>query len=288
MFVIIGLVIVIGSILAGYVMHGGNIMVLVQVTEFIIIGGSGIGSVLIANPPSAVAATVKSLIGLLKGNPYKKETYMELLQMLYDMFIMARREGLVSLDQHVENPHDSKFFSSYGFFFAHHHALSFLADTMKVVITGSVANHDLSELMDIDLETTHEEILKPSGIIQNLGDSMPGFGIVAAVLGVVITMGKIGGPPEEVGHSVAAALVGTFLGILLAYGMLNPMAAALTGQAKCEEQYMNCIKCALLSFARGDAPLTAVEFARRNIDPGCRPSFSEMESTVKGAAAKAA
>ena len=291
MFVIIGLVVVIGSILAGYVMHGGQIGVLIQVTEFIIIGGSGLGSVLIANPPSAVAATLKGVIGLLKGNPYTKDKYMELLRMMYDLFMMARREGLVSLDQHVERPEDSSFFKNYAFFSNNHHAVSFLADTMKVVITGSVANHDLAEMMDIDMETSHEEIMKPSGIMQKLGDSMPGFGIVAAVLGVVITMGKISGPPEEVGHSVAAALVGTFLGILLAYGMFNPIAQALETQAHCEGQYMACIKCAVLSFARGDAPMTAVEFARRNIEPGARPSFADMETALKnggGAQAKAA
>jgi chemotaxis protein MotA len=282
MFLIIGLVVVMGSILLGYTMHGGKVGVLIQITEFIIIGGAGLGSVLIANPLPVVMATFKSALGLLKGNPYTKDKYMELLRMLYDLFMMARREGLVSLDQHVEHPHESKFFSEYPFFYSNHHAVSFLADTMKVVITGSVANHDLAEMMDIDLEVAHEEILKPSQVISNVGDAMPGFGIVAAVLGVVITMGAIGGPPEEVGHKVAAALVGTFIGILLAYGVFGPMAKSLEGMSHSEAQYMNCIKYAILSFARGDAPLTAVEFARRNIEPSVRPSFSEMESTVKG------
>ncbi len=281
MFLIIGLGIVFGSILLGFTMEGGKVGALMQFTEFIIIGGCGIGSVLAANPLPVVMNTVKSCIGLLKGNPYTKASYMELMQMLYDLFMLARREGLVSLDQHVERPHDSKFFSSYAFFYHHHHGLDFLADTMKVVITGSVANQDLADMMDIDMEASHEECLKPSQIISSLGDSMPGFGIVAAVLGVVITMGAIGGPPEEIGHKVGAALVGTFIGILVAYGVFAPMSAALTIQAHAESQYMACIKCALLSFARGDAPLTAVEFARRNIEPSARPSFAEMESTVK-------
>jgi chemotaxis protein MotA len=290
MFVIIGLVIVFASILVGYTMHGGQVGVLIQITEFIIIGGAGIGSVLAANPISSVMATVKSTIGLLKGNPYNKARYMELLQMLYDMFQMARREGMVSLDQHVERPHDSKFFAQYPFFYAHHHGLYFMADTMKVIVTGSVAAHDLADMMETDLETMHEEALKPSHIIQTVGDAMPGFGIVAAVLGVVITMGAIGGPPEEVGHKVAAALVGTFIGILLAYGVFGPIAKAMELQVKAEEQYMNCIRYALLSFSRGDAPLTAVEFARRNIEPSLRPSFSDMEQTLKsgGTTAQAA
>lgn len=284
MFVIIGLVVVIASILIGYTMHGGQVGVLMQVTEFIIIGGAGLGSVLIANPPAVVAKTLKGMLDMIKPNPYTADRYMELLRMLYDMFMMARRDGLVTLDQHVEKPHDSKFFSQYEFFFSHHHAMAFLADTMKVIITGSVANYDLADMMDIDLETSHEESLKPSQIIAGLGDAMPGFGIVAAVLGVVITMGAIGGPPEQVGHKVAAALVGTFLGILLAYGVFNPLSAAMATRAKSEEQYMACIKCALLSFARGDAPLTAVEFARRNIETTVRPSFTDMEQTVKNIA----
>ena len=281
MFVIIGLVVVFGSILAGFMMEGGKIGALIQITEFIIIGGAGLGSVLIANPLPAVIHTLKSVIGLLKGNPFTKARYMELLQMLYDLFMLARREGLVSLDQHVENPHDSTFFKNYPGFFGHHHALYFLADTMKVVVTGSVQIYDLSDMMDIDMETTHEEVMHPAHIISSLGDSMPGFGIVAAVLGVVITMGAIGGPPEKIGEKVGAALVGTFIGILVAYGVFAPIATALGMQAKAEGQYMACIKCALLSFARGDAPLTAVEFARRNIDPSVRPSFAEMEQGCK-------
>ena len=281
MFILIGIVVVIGSILAGFIMEGGKIGALIQITEFIIIGGAGLGSVLIANPISDVMATVKSVLGLLKGNPYTKDNHMELLRMLYDMFMMARREGLVALDQHVEHPHASTFFKNYPFFFANHHAIGFLTDTMKVIITGSIANHDLSEMLEIDLEVTHEEAHKPAHIFSTVGDSMPGFGIVAAVLGVVITMGAIGGPPEEIGRKVGAALVGTFIGILVAYGFFAPISAALGAQAKAEGQYMNCIKCALLSFARGDAPLTAVEFARRNIEPAARPSFSDMESTVK-------
>ena len=283
MFVLIGLAIVIGSILLGFIMEGGKVGALMQFTEFIIIGGAGLGSVLIANPLKEVLRTFKCILSLLKGNPFTRDRYMELLRMLYDLFMMARREGLVSLDQHVEKPHESKFFSNYPGFFGNEHALAFLADTMKVVVTGSVSNYDLAEMMDIDLEATHDEIQHPAHIISTLGDSMPGFGIVAAVLGVVITMSAIGGPPEQIGHKVGAALVGTFIGILLAYGVFNPISAQLKALASSEEKYLACIKCAVLSFARGDAPLTAVEFARRNIDPEARPSFAEMESSVKNA-----
>ena len=174
MFVIIGLVVVFGSILAGFMMEGGKIGALIQITEFIIIGGAGLGSVLIANPLPTVIGTLKAVIGLLKGNPFTKARYMELLKMLYDLFMLARREGLVTLDQHVENPHDSTFFQNYPGFYGHHHALYFLADTMKVVITGSVQTFDLSDMMDIDMEVTHEEVMHPAHIIQNLGDSDAG------------------------------------------------------------------------------------------------------------------
>ncbi len=282
MFVLIGLGVVLGSIFVGYTMAGGSIGVLIQVSEFITIGGSALGSVLVANGLPPLIATIKALIGLLKGNPYTKPKYMELLKMLYDMFMLARREGLVALDQHVENPHSSSFFSQYPFFHNHHHACAFLADTMKVVVSGSVSNYDLSDMMDLDLEVSHHSALKPAQIVQKVGDAMPGFGIVAAVLGVVITMGAIGGDPAEIGHHVAAALVGTFVGILLAYGIFNPMSTALEEQVTSEAQYMLAIKHAVLSFARGDAPLTAVEFARRNIEPEIRPSFAEMESSLKG------
>jgi len=281
MFVLIGLAIIACSILGGFMMEGGKPAALIQITEFIIIGGSGIGSMLIANPLPAVIGTLKSVIGLLKGNPFNKERNMELLKMLYDIFMMARREGLVALDQHVENPEQSSFFQNYPGFTANHHAMAFLSDTMKIIISGAVTNYDLAEMMEIDLEASHDELNHSSHICASLGDSMPAFGIVAAVLGVVITMGAIGGEASEIGHKVGAALVGTFLGILLAYGVFAPLAKALETQAKAEEQYLGSIKNALLSFSRGDAPLTAVEFARRNIDPGVRPSFMEMESTCK-------
>jgi chemotaxis protein MotA len=283
MFLIIGVVVVMGSIIAGFTMAGGQISVLIQISEFIVIGGAGLGSIIIGNPPQILGQIIKGILGLLKGNPYNQKAYNELLKMLYDLFMLARREGLVALEHHAEKPMESDFFKRYPTFQGNHHALEFLADTLKVIITGTVQPHDLSEMMEVDLDTHHEAAGKVPGVLANTGDAMPGFGIVAAVLGVVITMGAIGGKPEEIGHHVAAALVGTFLGILLSYGFFNPMAAAMKAQLEAEAQYMGCIKSALLSFARGDAPLTAVEFARRNIEPGVRCSFSDLEKAVKGA-----
>ena len=285
MFVVIGLGVVIGSIVVGFTMAGGKIAVLIQISEFIVIGGAALGSILISNPPSIIGQMVKTILGLLKGSKYNKAAYNELLKMLYDLFLLARREGLVALEQHAEKPESSDFFKRYPLFSGNHHALEFMSDTLKVIITGTVAPMDLAEMMDVDLETHHKSAEKIPIVLQTTGDAMPGFGIVAAVLGVVITMGSIGGKPEEIGHHVAAALVGTFLGVLLAYGVFAPMAKAAELQLEAEAQYMGCIRSALLAFARGDAPLTAVEFARRNIEPMQRCSFAEMEKALKNSPA---
>jgi chemotaxis protein MotA len=281
MFIIIGLAIVFGSILLGYTMHHGHIQVLMQVSEFIIIGGAGVGSMLVANPPSVVTAVFKQCISLLKGNPYKKTIFSELLLMLYELFQTARKDGMLALEPHVERPHESAIFNKYPFFIHHHHATALLTDTLKVLLTGSVDRNDLAEILELDLERHHEESMTVSTVLATIGDAMPGFGIVAAVLGVVITMGSIGGAAAAIGEKVAGALVGTFIGILLAYGVFQPLAQAAKCIAMGESAYMGCIKTAILSFARGDQPITSAEFARRNIEPGCRPSFSEMEELIR-------
>jgi chemotaxis protein MotA len=281
MFFIIGLVVLFGSIIVGFTMAGGQIVVLIQIAEFVVIGGAALGSMIIGNPPSTIIKIIKSVIGLLKPSPFEKKSYNELLKMLYDLFMLARREGMVALEHHAEKPYESDFFKKYPGFISHHHAVDFLADTLKVVITGTVQAYDLAEMMDADLEAHHKEAELIPNIISKTGDAMPGYGIVAAVLGVVVTMGSIGGKPEEIGHHVAAALVGTFLGILFAYGIFQPVAHALEGRLNAEAQYLSCIRAALLSFARGDAPLTAVEFARRNVEPAVRCTFAELESSLR-------
>lgn len=282
MFVLVGIGFLFVCVMVGYTMHGGKVAALMQINEFIIIGGAGLASVIIGYSPKAAIACLKSFLGLLKGNPYKKDTFLELLQAMYDVFSVGRKEGLIALEKHVENPHESEVIKKYPKFTANHHAVDLFADTLKLVVMGGINIYDLSDMMDIDLETHHEEQMKVPGIINMVADSMPGFGIVAAVLGVVITMQAIGGPPEEIGEKVAAALVGTFLGVLLAYGLFAPIAKATEGVVQNEAQYMACIKHAVIAFARGDAPLICVEFARRNIAPELRPTFSEMEDTCKG------
>lgn len=285
MFVIIGIVVVLGAVVGGYIMDHGNLAVLIQIPEIIILGGAGFGSFLAANGMNNVKGALKSVTGLLKPDPYTKPAYNDLLKMMYQLFNVARKEGLLGLEKHIEEPANSEIIKKYPTFLSNHHASSFLCDTMKVILTGAVGPHDLSEMMELDLEIAHQEAKMPAEAIQAVGDAMPGFGIVAAVLGVIITMGEIGGEAAAIGKSVAAALVGTFMGILLAYGVFNPLSRAIELRLNSEAQYLNCIRYALFSFARGESPITCVEFARRNIEPAVRPGFAEMEKNVKEKAA---
>jgi chemotaxis protein MotA len=282
---IIGLVVVFGSVILGYTAHHGRMGVLWQPTEFVIIGGAGLGSFIIANPPAVLKGTMKALIALMKPNPFNKGAYGELLQVLYEVFQTARKDGLIALESHIEEPEKSTIFSKYPGFMHHHHAVTFLCDTLKVLLTGAVEDHHLSEILDLDLERMHEEEHQVPNALSTVGDAMPGFGIVAAVLGVVITMGAIGGAASEIGEKVGAALIGTFLGILLSYGFLGPLAKAVEVRGRNEGAYMSVIRTALLAFARGDAPMTCVEFARRSIEPNDRPSFAELEGLTRRKAA---
>ena len=285
MFVIIGLFVVIASVLGGFLLEHGQFAVLIQPTEFLILGGAGIGSMVMANPPAVLKGAITQMLGLLKPNPFGAKAYAELLQVLYEIFQKARKDGLVGLEAHIEDPHKSDIFNKYPSFASNHHAVSLLCDTLKVLLTGTVEDHNLAEILDIDLEKHHHAMMHVPHAVTAVSDAMPGFGIVAAVLGVIITMGHIGGEASEIGKSVAAALVGTFLGILLAYGVLGPIAKAMENRIVAENDYMLCVRTALLAFARGDAPMTAVEFARRNVDPHERPSFSDLEGLTRNKAA---
>jgi chemotaxis protein MotA len=265
-------------------MHHGQVGVLLQWAEFLIIGGAAGGAFLVSNPMSVVKGSVTAVLGLLKPNPYAEKAYSELLKVLYDVFQKARKDGLVGLEAHIEDPHNSDIFKKYPIFMHNHHALPFLCDTLKVLLTGAVEEHHLAEILDLDLDRMSEESHAIPSALAKVGDALPGFGIVAAVLGVVITMGSIGGSATEIGEKVAAALVGTFLGILLSYGMVGPIATAIEVRLKSEHDYMSCIRTALLAFARGDSPMTCVEFARRNIEPVERPTFAELEALTRKAA----
>ncbi len=284
MLAIAGLVVVAISIIGGYLMEDGHILVLYQPAEFLIIGGAALGSLLAGTPPKVMKDIISQLLGLLGSGPTRK-IYTELLVMMYELFNVARKDGLVGLESHVEHPEESSVLSKYPFFMKNAHALHFLSDTMRLIIMGGVPEHDLEAMMDADLETHHEENLQPSSQLARIGDALPGLGIVAAVLGVVITMGAIGGPAEEIGHKVGAALIGTFLGILLSYGFVQPLSTNLATTAETSGKYYVCLKQGLLAFHKGFAASIAIEFARRVIPSDVRPTFEEAEEACRNAKA---
>jgi chemotaxis protein MotA len=286
MFLIIGAVIVFGSVAAGYTMHGGHLEVLWQPTELIIIGGAAVGSLLIGTPVKIITRLLSQMKGFFKKRTSQTD-YLELLGMQYQLYKLVQQSGVMSLESHFEDPSKSSVLSKYPGFLGRHEALDFLSDSIKVIIIGGISPHDLEALMDQDIEVHHEEALKPSATLTKTGDAMPGMGIVAAVLGVVITMGKIDGPPAEIGHSVAAALVGTFLGILLCYGLLGPMGTFLEHAVADESHYVKCLKTGLLAVYKGFPPAIAVEFARRVLPHEVRPTFEATEQYCKGQKANA-
>jgi chemotaxis protein MotA len=289
MFAIIGIVVVFGAIAGGYLMEHGNVKVLMQPAELIIIGGASIGTVLIANPLHILMDILRGVIGVFTGSKFSKKTYLDLLKMMFNVFNKARKEGLMSLEGDVEDPAKSQLFSKHPAFLKNHHAKSFLCDTMRMAITGTEA-FDLDQLLELDMEVHHHDVGQSVAALSSMADALPGLGIVAAVLGVVITMGSLGGPPEEIGHKVAAALVGTFLGILLCYGLVGPLAANMAKGAEEERCYLHVLRVLIISFLKGSAPIMAVEFGRRAIPGHLRPSFQEVEKTCRGGgdAAKAA
>jgi len=281
--VIIGFVVVFGSVLGGFIVAKGKIPTLIQPAEFMIILGAAIGSMLIGNPPSVLKDIMRTVLSLVKRNPYDKPAFQELLQMLYELMSRARREGLLSMEAHAEDPEQSDIFKRFPRFHSNHHARDFLADSLRVILFA-VEPFTLDEIMQADLDGRHAETNRVVVSLTKVGDAMPGFGIVAAVLGVVITMAEAGGDTAMVGKHVAAALVGTFLGVLMAYGLFAPLAQASDARFKGEAQYMGCIRAAMFAMARGDDPMSATDFARRTLEPAVRVTFSEMETVVKGGA----
>jgi chemotaxis protein MotA len=270
-------------------MEHGNVKVLMQPAELIIIAGAAIGTVLVANPIHILKQIFAGVLGVFKGSKITKPFYLETLKMMYDLLGKARKEGLMSLESDVEDPGKSPIFSKYPKFLKDHHIRDFLCDTLRMAVTGSDP-FDLDQLMELDMEVHHHESSQPITALSSMADSLPGLGIVAAVLGVVITMGALGGPPEEIGRKVAAALVGTFLGILLCYGLVGPLAANMSKTADEERAYLGVLRVLVISFLKGTAPIMAVEVGRRAIPGHLRPSFQEVEKTCRagGSAAPAA
>src|SRR6185437_10605461 len=279
---IVGIVIVLGAIAGGYLMEHGKLLVLLQPAELVIIFGAAIGTVVIANPLPILIAIGKGIAGVFTGGPFTRERYTQELKMIYEFLTQGRKLGTAKIEEDVDNPAKSQIFSKYQAFLKNHHALSFFCDTLRMAVSGGVDPLNIDQMMDVDLEVHHRESAEPVAALTTMADSLPGLGIVAAVLGVVITMGALGGPKEEIGHRVAAALVGTFLGILLCYGIFGPLAAAMGKQNEAEHHYFGFLRMAVLAFVKGLSPMMAVELARRAIPTGVRPSFQEMEAACRG------
>lgn len=281
MFIIIGIVIVLVSVIGGFMMVNGPLGTLVQPSEMVVIGGACIGSTVAANPLKFLMQIMGALPKGLKGTPYNKATYSEVLRMMYDIFVNSKKGGLLSIEDDVNNPHSSSILTKYPSFVGNHHAVDFFCDAMKMLVNGACSPEELEITLEAELETHHAEAAIVPGLLTRASESLPGLGIVAAVLGIVVTMQHLDGPPEELGHHVGAALVGTFLGLLLSYGMLSPIAANIENLGHDEAKYYGCLKAGLVAFANGAAPSTAVEFARKTIFSFDRPSSSEIEPLLK-------
>jgi chemotaxis protein MotA len=280
MMFLVGIAAVILSVIGGYLAQGGHMIVLFQPFEFLIIFGASCGAFVISNPMPVVKRTIGSLGLLLKGSPYSKEAYLELLSLLYTVFKLAKTKGMLALEQHVEKPDESTLWEKFPIFSADHHAMTFLCDYLRLLTLGTDNAHELEALIDEEIETHHAEQGQISSALQTMADGMPALGIVAAVLGVIHTMGSITEPPEVLGHLIGGALVGTFLGVLLSYGFIAPMAGGLKARYDAEVKYFLCIKAGLLAYLQGYAPAVAVEFARKALLSNVRPTFYEVEEAV--------
>src|ERR1700761_6451652 len=281
MFAIVGVLLVFACVIIGFLMEKGKLLVLFQPAELVTIGGAAIGTVLAANPMHILKKMIAGLLGILKGSPFSKQRYVETLKMMFDLFAKSRKEGAIAIESDVEDPEKSPIFSRYPAFLGDHHARDFVCDTMRMAITGGVNPFDVDQMMDLDMDSHHHSESQPNQALTSVADALPGLGIVAAVLGVVVTMGSLGGPPEEIGHKVAAALVGTFLGILLCYGMVGPLAANLTKLNDDEHAYYHVLRVVMLSFIKGMSPILAIERPRRAIPEHVRPGFQEVEKACR-------
>ncbi|MDP4027606.1 MAG: flagellar motor stator protein MotA [Gallionella sp.] len=281
MLVIIGYVVVCFSVFGGFAMAGGHLGALLQPIELLMIGGAAVGAFVVGNTSKVTRATLKSLPKILKGQKYNKADYMELMALLYELLNKVRKEGLMSIEGDVEVPAESALFAKYPKVANDHHVVEFMTDYLRIMVSGNLNAMEIENLMDIEIDTHHHEEMVPSHVIAKLADAMPAFGIVAAVMGVVHTMESVGIPPAELGILIAHALVGTFLGILLGYGFIGPLATLLEQKSMEGTKIFNVIKVTLLANLNGYAPAMAVEFGRKVLDSTERPGFAELEEHVK-------
>jgi chemotaxis protein MotA len=266
MFSIIGILIVFGAVVGGYLMEKGKLLVLLQPAELVIIGGAALGTVLIANPPEVLKKIGQGMLGAFRGSPFTHQRYLDSLKMLYDLFNRARREGLTALESDIDEPEKSKIFCTYPAILQDRHVRNFICDTLRTATTGGVEPFDMDQMMELDTEVHHHEAAQPVSALSTVADSLPGLGL---------------GPPEEIGHKVAAALVGTFLGILLCYGLLGPIASNMSRAADDETAYYHVLRVSMTSFIKGLAPMLAVEMGRRATPLHVRPAFQELEALCR-------
>ena len=281
MLILVGFAIVLLSVVGGFLGSHGKLAALWQPFEFVIIGGAALGAFLVGTPIKTVKETVAAIAGVFKGPRYKNSDYLNALSLLYELLNRARKEGFMALESHVENPAESSLFSAYPDIQKDHHLMDFITDCLRLMIGSNIEPHELEPLLELELEKHHHEALAPAHALTRVADSLPGFGIVAAVLGIVITMGSIGGDIAEVGAHVAGALVGTFLGILLAYGFVGPLASAIEARAEQDSRIYESVKTALIASLRGYPPKIALEFARKTVPTDMRPGFLEFEQHLK-------
>ena len=284
MLVIIGYIVCLGCIFGVYVAHGGNITVILHALPFeiITIMGGALGAFVVNNQSKVLKAVLKTLPTVLKGSKYTKARYMELMSLLYDILQKARKDGLMAIEKDVETPHESEIFKKYPSVGSDHHVVEFMTDYLRMMVSGNLNSHEIESLMDSEIETHHHEAHAPIAALARLAGALPAFGIVAAVLGVVNTMGSVGQPPSVLGGMIGSALVGTFLGILLAYGVVEPLAGLLEQKSEDAGKEFQCIKTTLLASMQGYNPTTAIEFGRKVLFSTERPTFAELESHVKG------
>lgn len=281
MFVIIGWIVVLGAVLGGFIIAGGHVAALVQPAELLTIGGAAVGAFFVANSPKVVKATLGAFPTLFKGSKYTKALYMDVLSMLYEVLAKVRKEGLMSIENDVETPDQSPIFTKYPTLVSDHHAMEFLTDYLRMMVGGNLNAFEIENLMDNEIETHHHEGEVPAHALAKLADGLPAFGIVAAVMGVVHTMESVGIPPAELGKLIAAALVGTFLGILLSCGFVGPLATALEQKLHESTKLYQCMKVVLLASMNGYAPQVAIEFGRKVLFSTERPTFRELEDEIK-------
>ena len=281
MLLVIGYIIVLGAVLGGFVIAGGNPVLLLHVSEFVVIGGVAAGVLVIASPSTVMKHIIHDIQKCLKGSSISQDDYMDLMKLMYEIFMIGRRNGLIALDEHVGNPEESSIFNKYPSFMKDNHRVQFLRNALRPIIDGKIKPDQLQDLLNSEIETMEEEAHHPIDVLNLVGDSLPGIGIVAAVLGIINTMAAIAEGPEAVGEKVAAALTGTFLGVLAAYGFVNPLTKRISFMHKAEFTYYNTMSKAISGFARGLAPIMAVEIARRSLEEAVRPEADELEKTLK-------